>query len=308
MQRDNKASKIILDTNFNVKLGDFGLARLMDHDLRSHATGLVGSFGYIYVMTGRASKESDIYSFGVSMLEIVTGRKPVDHSQENIEAKSLFERVWDMYGRQQLLSALDEKLGEKFNREHAEYLVVMAVGYIWCGHHDGNSRSSVREVTQVLNLESPLPNLPQKMPVPIYYISPTSHTVRLSRGLGSVTFSSCLDTHLFGKRPHLCWDVRSKVVVGLASVLFYLHQEWDRCVMQRDNKGSKIILDTNFNVKLGRASKESDIYSFGDLYGRQQLLSALDEKLGEEFNREHAEYLVVVRYGAVIMTETQGLL
>ncbi|CAN6994827.1 unnamed protein product [Brassica oleracea var. botrytis] len=190
MQRDNKASKIILDTNFNVKLGDFGLARLMDHDLRSHATGLVGSFGYIYVMTGRASKESDIYSFGVSMLEIVTGRKPVDHSQENIEAKSLFERVWDMYGRQQLLSALDEKLGEKFNREHAEYLVVMAVGYIWCGHHDGNSRSSVREVTQVLNLESPLPNLPQKMPVPIYYISPTSHTVRLSRGLGSVTFSS----------------------------------------------------------------------------------------------------------------------
>ncbi|CAF1896568.1 BnaC02g13850D [Brassica napus] len=130
MQRDNKASKIILDTNFNVKLGDFGLARLMDHVLRSHATGLVGSFGYIYVMTVRASKESDIYSFGVSMLEIVTGRKPVDHSQENIEAKILFERVWDMYGSQQLLSALDEKLGEKFNREHAEYLVVVGYGAV----------------------------------------------------------------------------------------------------------------------------------------------------------------------------------
>ena len=105
-----------------------------------------------------------------------------------------------------------------------------------------------------------------------------------------------LDTHLFGKRPHLCWDLRYKVALGLASALFYLHEEWDRCVLQRDNKASKIILDTNFNVKLcdfglarlmdydigshttglartfghiwlltGRAnkSKESDIYSFG---------------------------------------------
>lgn len=55
----------MLDTSYNVKFGDFGLARLMDHELGSHTTGLAGTFGYMapeYVMTGRASKESDIYS------------------------------------------------------------------------------------------------------------------------------------------------------------------------------------------------------------------------------------------------------
>lgn len=189
LHRDIKASNIMLDTNFNVKLGDFGLARLMDHDLRSHTTGLAGTFGYMapeYVMTGRASKESDIYSFGVSILEIVTGRKSVDHSEENIEAKSLVERVWDLYGRQQLMSAMDEKLGEEFNRKQAECLVVVG---LWCAHPDRNSRPSIRQAIQVLNLESTWPELPQKMPVPMYYISPTSLSASSSRG--SVTFSSC---------------------------------------------------------------------------------------------------------------------
>ncbi|CAH8360294.1 unnamed protein product [Eruca vesicaria subsp. sativa] len=189
LHRDIKASNIMLDTNFNVKLGDFGLARLMDHELRSHTTGLAGTFGYMapeYVMTGRASKESDIYSFGVSILEIVTGRKSVDHSEENIEGKSLVERVWDLYGRQQLISAMDEKLGEEFNMEQAECLVVVG---LWCGHPDRNSRPSIRQAIQLLNLESPLPNLPHKMPVPTYHISPTSLSVSSSRG--SVTFSSC---------------------------------------------------------------------------------------------------------------------
>ncbi|KAG2310531.1 hypothetical protein Bca52824_022088 [Brassica carinata] len=182
LHRDIKASNIMLDTNFNVKLGDFGLARLMDHELRSHTTGLAGTFGYMapeYVMTGRASKEFDIYSFGVSILEIVTGRKSVEHSEENIEAKSLVERVWDLYRRQQLMAAMDEKLGEEFNREQGECLIIVG---LWCGHPDRNSRPSIRQAIQVLNLESPLPNLPHKMPVPMYHISPTSLSVSSSRG------------------------------------------------------------------------------------------------------------------------------
>ncbi|KAF8102857.1 hypothetical protein N665_0191s0008 [Sinapis alba] len=189
LHRDIKASNIMLDTNFNVKLGDFGLARLMDHDLRSHTTGLAGTFGYMapeYVITGRASKESDIYSFGVSILEIVTGRKSVEHSEENIEAKSLVERVWDLYGRQQLMSAMDDKLGEEFNKEQAECLVVVG---LWCSHPDRNSRPSIRQAIQVLNLESTWPELPHKMPVPTFHRSPTSISISSSRG--SVTFSSC---------------------------------------------------------------------------------------------------------------------
>ncbi|KAG2310529.1 hypothetical protein Bca52824_022086 [Brassica carinata] len=84
------------------------------------------------------------------------------------------------------MSAMDEKLGEEFNREQAECLGVVG---LWCGHPDRNARPSIRQAFQVLNLESTWPELPQKMPVPTYHIWPTSLSISSSRG--SVTFSSC---------------------------------------------------------------------------------------------------------------------
>ncbi|KAB1201375.1 L-type lectin-domain containing receptor kinase IX.1 [Morella rubra] len=77
----SKSSNVMLDSSFNVKLGDFGLARLMDHELGPQTTGLAGTLGYMapeYISTGRASKESDVYSFGVVSLEIATGRRSTD--------------------------------------------------------------------------------------------------------------------------------------------------------------------------------------------------------------------------------------
>ncbi|KAL4577564.1 hypothetical protein LXL04_013673 [Taraxacum kok-saghyz] len=76
-------NSVMLDSRFNVKLGDFGLARLMDHELGPGplTTGLAGILGYIapeYVRTGKASKESDVYSCGVVAMEICCGRKARD--------------------------------------------------------------------------------------------------------------------------------------------------------------------------------------------------------------------------------------
>ncbi|KAJ7943772.1 putative Kinase [Quillaja saponaria] len=85
VHRDIKSSNIMLDSNFNVKLGDFGLARLMDHELGPKTTGLAGTLGYLapeYVTTCRASKESDIYSFGIVALEIATGKKSIDPRED----------------------------------------------------------------------------------------------------------------------------------------------------------------------------------------------------------------------------------
>ena len=82
LHKDIKPSNIMLDSNFNAKLGDFGLARLVDHASASRTTELVGTKGYIdprCVTTRRASKEPDIYRFGIVALELACGRKPVNH-------------------------------------------------------------------------------------------------------------------------------------------------------------------------------------------------------------------------------------
>uniref|UniRef100_A0A9I9DQD2 Protein kinase domain-containing protein n=1 Tax=Cucumis melo TaxID=3656 RepID=A0A9I9DQD2_CUCME len=119
VHRDIKSSNIMLDSNFNVKLGDFGLARLMDHELGAQTTRLVGTLGYLapeYINTGRASKESDVFSFGVVALEIATGRVSRT-SMEKESHKGLVDWVWDLYGSGQLLKGVDAKLQSNFDKK-----------------------------------------------------------------------------------------------------------------------------------------------------------------------------------------------
>ncbi|THG03687.1 hypothetical protein TEA_014505 [Camellia sinensis var. sinensis] len=60
-----------------------------------------------------------------------------------------------------------------------------------------------------------------------------------------------LDFHLFGGKTKLKWAVRYKIAIGLASALLYLHEEWEQCVVHRDIKSSNVMLDSNYNAKLG---------------------------------------------------------
>ncbi|XP_038902262.1 L-type lectin-domain containing receptor kinase IX.1-like [Benincasa hispida] len=173
VHRDIKSSNVMLDSNFNVKLGDFGLARLMDHELGAQTTGLVGTLGYLapeYISTGRASKESDVFSFGVVALEIATGRVSRT-SMEKDSHKGLVEWVWDLYGSAQLIDGVDEKLQSEYDKKQVECL--MLVG-LWSAYPDPNLRPSIKQVIQVLNFESVVPNLPNKMPVPTYNAPSTS--------------------------------------------------------------------------------------------------------------------------------------
>ncbi|KAE8725667.1 L-type lectin-domain containing receptor kinase IX.1 [Hibiscus syriacus] len=167
VHRDIKSSNVMLDSSFNVKLGDFGLARLMDHELGPLTTGLAGTLGYMapeYVRTGRASKASDVYSFGIVALEIATGRKTVDGVEENFPL-GLVEWVWHLYGTQNLAAAVDERLVAEFDEQQIE--CVMIVG-LWCAHPDSSLRPSIRQAIQVLDFDVALPILPSEMPVPTY--------------------------------------------------------------------------------------------------------------------------------------------
>ncbi|XP_054778292.1 L-type lectin-domain containing receptor kinase IX.1-like [Prosopis cineraria] len=167
LHRDIKSSNIMLDSNFNAKIGDFGLARMVDHDKGSEITLMAGTMGYIApecLTTGKASKESDMYSFGVVLLEIASGKKPIGLIL-NESQKSIIEWVWELYGSGRLLDVADPKLSAVFDEQQMERLVVVG---IWCAHPDHSSRPSITQVIQVLKFKAPLPFLPQKMPVPTF--------------------------------------------------------------------------------------------------------------------------------------------
>ena len=100
VHRDIKSSNIMLDSEFNAKLGDFGLARFVDHAKGAQTTALAGTMGYMApecATLGRASKESDVYSCGVVALEIACGRKPINLKAQENEI-NIVQWVWELFG------------------------------------------------------------------------------------------------------------------------------------------------------------------------------------------------------------------
>ncbi|KAL3512525.1 hypothetical protein ACH5RR_025242 [Cinchona calisaya] len=171
VHRDIKSSNVMLDSNFNAKLGDFGLARLVDHEKGAQTTLLAGTMGYMApecATTGKASKESDVYSFGIVALEIACGRKPIDLKAEENQI-ILVQWIWELYGTGSLLEGADPKLQADFDEEQMEHLMIVG---LWCAHPDSSCRPSIRQAIHVLNFEIPLPILPSKMPIPTYSSTP----------------------------------------------------------------------------------------------------------------------------------------
>ncbi|KAI7992653.1 L-type lectin-domain containing receptor kinase IX.1 [Camellia lanceoleosa] len=195
VHRDVKSSNVMLDSNFNAKLGDFGLARLVDHGKVSQTIVLAGTIGYMApecLVTGKANKESDVFSFGVVALEIACGRKPIDLKVPESQMR-MVEWVWDLYGTGRLLeAAVDPKICPDFAQKEMECLMIVG---LWCAHPDHNLRPSIQQAIHVLNFEAPLPILPAKMPVPMYFAPPMNASSLVSLTSGCTTISDSSQVH-----------------------------------------------------------------------------------------------------------------
>ncbi|CAN6182010.1 unnamed protein product [Urochloa humidicola] len=148
---DIKPSNVILDLSGNAKLGDFGLARLVDHGAEPRTTQVVaGTFGYVdpeFVGDRRRGTESDVYSFGVVLLEICGRRPTVPSGQKKKEASTLLNRVRRMYGRNAILDAADRRLGGAFDERQMESVLVAG---LWCADCDRSRRPSIAQAMDVL--------------------------------------------------------------------------------------------------------------------------------------------------------------
>ncbi|KAL2499530.1 Leucine-rich repeat receptor-like serine/threonine-protein kinase BAM1 [Abeliophyllum distichum] len=155
VHRDVKSNNILLDSNFEAHVADFGLAKFLQHSGASESMSAVaGSYGYIapeYAYTLKVDEKSDVYSFGVVLLELVTGKKPVGEFGDGVD---IVQWVKQMTGgkKDEVLKILDPRLPTVPLHDviHAFYVAML------CVEEQALERPTMREVVQILT-ELPKP-------------------------------------------------------------------------------------------------------------------------------------------------------
>ncbi|XP_039019411.1 L-type lectin-domain containing receptor kinase IV.1-like [Hibiscus syriacus] len=157
IHRDVKASNVLLDGELNGRLGDFGLARLYDHETEPHTTHVVGTLGYLapeLTRTGKATPYTDVFAFGAFLLEVACGKRPISHSPT--EAFILVDWVYSCWSKGDIMEAKDPNLGSDYVAEEVE--LVLKLGLI-CSHSEPKARPTMRHVVHIVEGDMPFPEM-----------------------------------------------------------------------------------------------------------------------------------------------------
>ncbi|OWM77909.1 hypothetical protein CDL15_Pgr018478 [Punica granatum] len=164
IHRDIKASNVLLDAELNGRLGDFGLARLYDHGTDPQTTHVVGTLGYLapeHTRTGRATKATDVFAFGAFLLEVATGRRPIEaRGTEDLILVDWVYSCWSKGGA--ILEARDPNLGDEFVAKEVE--LVLKLGLV-CSHAEPEVRPTMRQVVQYLEGDMPIQHLSSSLDI-----------------------------------------------------------------------------------------------------------------------------------------------